>query len=279
MTRRSQPPVFTALTARQLLRGEKRVSLDLGLSVNEIELTDKGALLPNCEFISYGDLEKISKKESAVFFVTNREVFQVAIHHEGFLKLLPTKGAPTLEINGVRMHRTAGTTPDADSRLKLELLEIDGGRVLDTCTGLGYTAQSALGLGGDLVVSIEIRDAVLRIAELNPWSSGIFDDIRVNLVLGNSSDLVKGFPNDFFDYVVHDPPLFSHAGYLYASTFYQELYRVMRPKGRLFHYTGEPGSRRGLNFPRGVIKRLRESGFKKHTWEKEALGIVCSKPR
>jgi predicted methyltransferase len=275
---RSQPPVFTSVTAEQLLRGEKQVSLDLGLSEKEIEKTDKGILLPNREFISYRDLKKISEKEGAVFFVENGEVFQVAVHHDGFLKLLPTEGAPTLEINGVRMHRTAGTTPDADSRLKIELLGIDGGCVLDTCTGLGYTALDALRLGGDLVVSVEIREAVLQIAELNPWSSGIFDDIHVSLVLGNSADLVKGFPNDFFDYVVHDPPLFSHAGYLYASTFYQELYRVMCPKGRLFHYTGEPGSRRGLNLPRGVMKRLRESGFIKLAWEKEALGIVCSKP-
>ncbi len=279
MTRRSQPPVFTSVTAGQLLRGENRVSLDLGLSENELEITDKGVLLPNCEFISYRDLRKISEKEDAVFFVKNREVFQVAIHHHGFLKLLPTERAPTLEINGVRMHRTVGTTPDADSRLKLELLEIDGGCVLDTCTGLGYTALNAVSLGGDHVVSVEIREAVLRIAELNPWSSGIFDDTRISLVLGNSADLVKGFPNDFFDYVIHDPPLFSHAGYLYASAFYQELFRLMCPKGRLFHYTGEPGSRRGLNLPRGVMKRLRESGFIKLEWEKKALGIVCSKPR
>jgi hypothetical protein len=71
------------------------------------------------------------------------------------------------------MHRTRGTTPDADAGLKLDALGVGGCRVLDTCAGLGYTALGAVGRGAELVVSVELRPEVLRIAEMNPWSGGL----------------------------------------------------------------------------------------------------------
>ena len=225
------------------------------------------------------DLEEISGRGDAAFFVEGGAVFQAAVSDGGFLKLLPTAGAPTLEIDGVRMHRTVGTTPDVDARVKLEALGVDGGRVLDTCTGLGYTALEALRRGGALVVSVERRAGVLLLAGLNPWSAGLFDDGRVSLVLGDSGGLVGGFPGGLFDYVVHDPPRFSHAGHLYAGAFYGQLFRVLRPGGRLFHYTGEPGSRRRrVDLRRGVMERLRGAGFMGVYWVGEALGVVCSRP-
>jgi len=83
------------------------------------------------------DLEEISGRGDAAFFVEGGLVFQAAVSDGGYLKLLPTAGAPTLEIDGVRMHRTVGTTPEVDARVKLDALGVEGGRVLDTCTGLG----------------------------------------------------------------------------------------------------------------------------------------------
>ena len=225
------------------------------------------------------NLEEISGRGDAAFFVDGGSVFQAAVSDGGFLKLLPTAGAPTLEIDGVRMHRTVGTTPDVDARVKLDALGVKGGRILDTCTGLGYTVLEALRRGGELVVSVERRAGVLRLAGLNPWSAGLFDDGRVSLVLGDSGGLVAVLPEGFFDYVVHDPPRFSHAGHLYAGAFYGQLFRVLRPGGRLFHYTGEPGSRRRrVDLKRGVMERLRRAGFVGVSWVKEALGVVCSRP-
>jgi predicted methyltransferase len=249
------------------------------LSESEVEFLDAGVVLPDGAIVSMEDLEEVSGRGKAAFFVEAGLVFQAAVSDGGFLKLLPTAGAPTLEIDGVRMHRTVGTPPEVAARVKLDALGVDGGRVLDTCTGLGYTALEALRRGGVLVVSVERRAGVLRLAGLNPWSAGLFTDGRVSLVLGDSGGMVGGFPGGVFDYVVHDPPRFSHAGHLYAGAFYTLLFRVLRPGGRLFHYTGEPGSRRRrVDLRKGVMERLRGAGFVGVRWVGEALGVVCSRP-
>ena len=241
--------------------------------------SDAGVVLPDGSVVSLEDLEEVSGRDDAVFFVEGGSVFQAAVSYGGFLKLLPTAGAPTLEIDGVRMHRTVGTTPEVDARVKLDALGVDGGRVLDTCTGLGYTALEALRRGAEHVVSVERRAGVLRLAGLNPWSAGLFSDGRMSLVLGDSGGLVGGFPEGGFEYVVHDPPSLSHAGHLYAGAFYALLFRVLHPGGRLFHYTGEPGSRRRrVDVRRGVIGRLRGVGFVGVRWVGGALGVVCSRP-
>ena len=50
---------------------------------------------------------------------------------------------------------------------------------------------------------------------------------------------------------------------LYAQAFYDQLARVLRRGGRLFHYTGSPNKlTSGRDVPREVAKRLEKSGFK-----------------
>ena len=273
------PYLITPDVARSILDGEESVSLDLGLSEVALACEGERAVLPDGSTVSLGDLEVIAGRQGAAFFPRDGEVFQVAISDGHFYKLVPTDGAPTLEVDGVRMHRTVGVTPDIDARMKLEALGVRGGRVLDTCTGLGYTALAGLEGGGDLVVSVELRHEVLRIAAVNPWSQGLFADERVHLLLGDAFDVIEAFPVGFFDYVVHDPPRFSHAGHLYSGEFYDRLFRVLREGGRVFHYTGEPGSRyRRVDLRRGVMRRLRQAGFTGAEYVREVFGVVCEKP-
>lgn len=280
MFRRGEVPfLITPEVAGRVLRGEGGVSLDLGLSEVEVSFVDRGAVLPDGSAVDFGDLEEIAGRSGAVFFPREGAVYQVAISDGHFYKLVPTGGAPTLEVDGVRMHRTVGITPEADAGEKLEALGVWGGRVLDTCTGLGYTALAGLERGGDLVVSVELRAEVLRIAGVNPWSRGLFSDGRVHLLLGDVFDVVEAFPDGFFDYVVHDPPRFSHAGHLYGGEFYARLFRVLRGGGRVFHYTGEPGSRyRRVDLRRGVMQRLGRVGFTNARYVGRVLGVVCEKP-
>ena len=54
--------------------------------------------------------------------------------------LLATAGAPTMLVSGVQMHRTSGEDPWSDTLAKVRCVAPVVGRVLDTCTGLGYTA-------------------------------------------------------------------------------------------------------------------------------------------
>lgn len=269
------PPLLTTETARLILEGVERISLDLGLSEVVVSIGEDRVILPDGSAFSLGDLEKVADRGDAVFFPWDEGLFQVAISDDHYYKLVPTEGAPTLEIDGVRMHRTKGTTPDADAAAKVEVLDVGGGRVLDTCTGLGYTALESIKRGGELVITVERRPEVLRIAGMNPWSSGLFTDGRVHPLVGDAYTLVGTFRDGFFDFVVHDPPRLSHAGELYSGRFYAELGRVLRSGGRLFHYTGEPGSRyRRLDVRRGVMQRLREAGFRGLRYHGDVMGVT-----
>jgi len=274
---REPPPLLTASVARELLGGALRVSLDLGLTEVGVEQAEGGVQLPDGSMVGRGDLERVAGREGAAFFPHDGGLLQVAIAGDRYFKLQPTEGAPTIEIDGVRMHRTRGTTPDVDAGLKLEALDVGGCRVLDTCTGLGYTALGAVARGAELVVSVELRPEVLRIAEMNPWSRGLIGG-DVHSLLGDALEVVEPFPDAFFDRVVHDPPTLSHSGHLYGAEFYSRLHRVLRPGGRLFHYTGEPGSRsRGVDLRRGVMERLRRAGFRGLRWDGRVLGVLAER--
>jgi hypothetical protein len=70
-------------------------------------------------------------------------------------------------------------------------------------------------------------------------------------------------PAGSFDAVLHDPPRFGIAGELYSQAFYEQLARVLKPKGKLFHYTGAPNRlTTGRDVPREVARRLQAAGFK-----------------
>ncbi|HEY8682221.1 MAG TPA: SAM-dependent methyltransferase, partial [Rhodanobacter sp.] len=65
------------------------------------------------------------------------------------------------------------------------------------------------------------------------------------------------------DALLHDPPRFGIAGELYSQAFYDQLARVLRRGGRLFHYTGSPNKlTSGRDVPNEVAKRLEKAGFK-----------------
>jgi len=273
------PPIFTPATARVLLEGVKRVSLDLGLSETEVMHTDAGISLGTGEAIEYDILGKIADKDDSAYFLRDGSAFQVALAGRHFYKLLPTEGAPTLEIDGVRMHRTSGTTPERDAEAKLASLGLEGGRVLDTCTGLGYTAVEAAKRGAEAVVTVELEPAVLRVAIMNPWSTPLFNDARIHKIVGDSYALADALPPSFFDFVVHDPPRHRRAGHLYGLDFHRKIHRLLRPGGSLFHYTGEPRSKyRGVNLHGGVAARLAKAGFIDIRYHEDIMGLTCKKP-
>ena len=99
---------------------------------------------------------------------------------------------------------------------------------------------------------------------LNPWSpenSGDADD-RLSLTQADITDAIALIPDGSVDAVLHDPPRFGIAGELYSAAFYQQLARVLRRKGLLFHYTGSPNAlSSGRDVPREVARRLHGAGF------------------
>jgi len=275
----SYPPLFTAEVAEKILRGENRVSLDLGLTEVTLTLQGDSVVFPEGGKVELESLRGILKRRDTVFVFLGSELHPVALSNGHYYKLVPTSGAPTLEIDGVRMHRTKDTTPEGDARKKIRALDIRGGRVLEIGTGLGYTAQASLDSGAVSVVSIELSPAVLKIALVNPWSRRVFTDERMHIILGEAYEVLGSLRSALFDYIVHDPPRLSLAGHLYGTSFYAELFRVLNEGGSLFHYVGEPGSRyRGRNLREGVVNRLRGVGFVKIHHYETVKGITCMKP-
>ena len=177
------------------------------------------------------------------------------------IKLVPTEwGPPTFEIDGIKMLPTATVSPWADAERKVGLIQPRGKLILDTCGGLGYFAAWCLLGGAARVLSYEKNPDVLWLRSLNPWSPPGGQELE--LVQGDIVEQIAVLPGASFDAILHDPPRFGIAGELYSQKFYDQLARVIRRKGRLFHYTGTPNRlTSGRDVPNEVAGRLRRAGF------------------
>ncbi len=274
-----EAPRITWIQASAILgaaaRGEEKteISLDLCRSRSIVEIKGNRVLLGEA-VVGLQDLRDL--RRNIVYEASSGRLKPLERRSGGgYYKLRPVEpcGPPTIEINGIHMHRIEGTTPILDARAKIAALGVrPGSRVLDVCTGLGYTAIEALKRGAAEVTSIEVDATVLELAEHNPWSREL-EDPRITILLGDASRIVEMLEGPY-DYIVHDPPRFSGStGSLYSQAFYAELYRLLRCGGRLFHYTGYPGRLRSRNLAGSVASRLRRAGFRVRPAEK-ALGVV-----
>ncbi len=150
------------------------------------------------------------------------------------------------------------------------------GRVLDTATGLGYTAIEAAKTA-EQVVTIELDPGAQEIARLNPWSQALFDNPKIVQIMGDAYEVVQTFEDESFARIIHDPPTFSLAGDLYSGAFYRQLYRILKRGGRLFHYIGDPNSKASGGVTKGALRRLQEAGFARVVRRPGAFGVVAYK--
>ena len=217
-------------------------------------------------------------KDRTIYF-WGGTAFQTAARFSGSLiKLVPTQwGAPTFEIDGIKMLPSAQVSSFEDAQRKVALVQPRGKAILDTCGGLGYFAARCLTDGARQVVSYEKNPDVIWLRTLNPWSpeSGPQRDARYELEIGDVATKVTALAEESFDAALHDPPRFGIAGELYSQRFYDELARVLKRKGRLFHYTGTPNKlTSGRDVPNEVANRLRRAGF---TTELKLDGVLAIK--
>lgn len=269
----------TLLEAREAGRDATPVSLDLGLTTSEVALTAAGARFPDGQSLAWEEVAAIAESPNSCFVVEEGLPRKVQVFSEvtsRLYSLMPTAGAPTMLISGIPMHRIKGIDPHRDTLLKIGTIAPLVGRVLDTATGLGYTAIEAAKTA-EQVTTIELDPAALEVARHNPWSRALFDNPRIAQVIGDSFDEIERFEDASFDRVIHDPPTFSLAGHLYSGAFYRQLFRVLKPRGRLFHYIGDLESKSGRSVARGAARRLQEAGFKRVTRRPRAFGLVALK--
>lgn len=264
-------PGCTALrAARERGGGPLRLSLDLGRSEEAVEAHAgywcwRGGRYPY----------PAPARERAVLHLEGGDFVPVARFGRSLHQLVATEwGAPTFEIDGVKMLPTARVSPWEDAARKVALVRPRGARILDTCGGLGYFAAWCLREGAAEVLSWEPSAEVHWLRGLNPWSPGSAWERatpgaappapgRLRLVQADAFEAVRGCADAAFDAILHDPPRFSLAGELYSQAFYDQLARVLRRGGRMFHYTGAPNSRsRGRDLAREVATRLAKAGLR-----------------
>jgi hypothetical protein len=229
-------------------------------------------------------IERVARDEAPhtdghCFVLRNGHLERIQVFSSEFNRLyslVATQSAPTMLISGIPMHRIKESDPRRDTLAKVRTIAPLSGHVLDTATGLGYTAIEAAHQA-DHVTTCELDPTALRVARLNPWSAGLFDHPKITQLIGDSSDLIQQFDDASFSAVIHDPPMFQLAGELYSAEFYRQVRRVLARNGRLFHYVGNPNSPSGGRVTRGVVRRLQEAGFFRIRRRPEAFGVVAVK--
>ncbi len=279
------PIVISHIQTGHLLQFRKNsearlwISPDLGLTTVEAFITAEGLNFQDDVFLSWEFIEAINRSPNNCFIIKNGEPHKIIIYSEitnRSYSLMPTGAAPTMLVSGSPMHRIKGTHPGRDTFEKINTVKPITGNVLDTATGLGYTAIEAAKNAAH-VVTIEIDEAALEIARLNPWSRALFNNNKMTQRIGDSFDLVKEISDKTFTRIIHDPPELSLGGNLYSSEFYRELYRLLQSRGRLFHYIGNPTSELCRKIIRGVVRRLKEVGFSRVLNKPSAFGVVAFK--
>ncbi len=248
-------------------------SLDLGRSSDEARLGAEAWTWRGQRYPWPGKL-----KDRTIYHWDGDDFAPVSRFSGGLIKLVPTEwGAPTFEIDGIKMLPTAKASPIEDARRKVALVQPRGRTVLDTCGGLGYFAACCLEAGAARIQSFEKNEDVLWLRTINPWSPDPGDESnggRLELTHGDVSEAIVRIPDASVDALLHDPPRFGIAGELYSQVFYDQLARVLRRGGRLFHYTGSPNAlTSGRDVPREVAKRLEKSGFKADPALDGVLGV------
>jgi predicted methyltransferase len=231
-------------------------SLDLDRSTTTVDVSEAGWAWQGRQFPHL-----VRCKDRTIYHWDGDAFEPVARFSTSLIKLVPTQwGAPTFEIDGIKMLPTAQVSPYADAERKVGLIEPRGKVILDTCGGLGYFASWCLSGQAARVISYEKNPDVIWLRSLNPWSPQIDD--RLILTQGDIAEQIAGLHSESVDAILHDPPRFGIAGELYSQVFYDHLARVIRRKGRLFHYTGTPNKlTSGRDVPNEVAKRLQQAGF------------------
>jgi predicted methyltransferase len=231
-------------------------SLDLERSTTTVEVSEAGWTWRGKQ---YAWLETC--KDRTIYYWTGESFEPVSRFSNSLIKLVPTDwGTPTFEIDGIKMLVTAKISPWADAERKVGLIAPRGKVVLDTCGGLGYFAAWCLQGQARQVISFEKNPDVIWLRALNPWSPQA--DARLTLTEGDIAQEIATLAAASVDAILHDPPRFGIAGELYSQDFYDHLARVIKRKGKLFHYTGTPNKiSRGRDLPAEVAKRLGKAGF------------------
>jgi predicted methyltransferase len=279
--------LFTYEDLIYLYKSYKKISfINANFGEDKIPISYKGDFIIFEDNLTI-DIKKLKDllkhKTETVFLLDKNGIGKVCFYCQNKVyNLIKPKDKPcTLQINGINMHRVEDTSPVVDAQMKVEELGVfPQAKLLNIGTGLGYTCISACKKWA-CVTTIEKDENVLNIARINPYSAEFFKyqkEGRIKSILADATVYLKSLPAESFDLILHDPPRLPLAGELYANSFYQVLFTLLKPNGKLYHYVGNPGKKyRNINLMNKIAKRLSQIGFKILKVNTPTFGIIAKK--
>lgn len=253
-----------------------RISLDLGISAVDVKID--GELIDLLgEIVKIDEFHKV--KDGFCYAVEDGELKKIAFFSDEtrfYYKLHPTKDWPTMMFSSTPMHRYSKVSPQEDTLAKIKDVSPIKGNVLDTCCGLGYTAICASKYANN-VHTYERDENVIYLEAINPHSRKLFTDKKIKHNHANIYDEIWTIADNSFDIIIHDPPTPKYSSLLYSKNFYDELFRVLKGGGTLYHYAPWPHKTRGENFPEIISKNLKKSGFVVIGYKESSSGIIAKK--
>jgi predicted methyltransferase len=261
-------PIVSGRTAHRALQapeGALEVSLDLGRSRTQARVEGGALVLPDGTRVLLAELaDAFSDAEDCVRLDGGvcRKVYLYSESERKYYKLFQPfeDRAPTIVINGATMHAIVAKDPWTDAAEKVACVPARAGRCLDTCCGLGYSAQ-LLAARLEAITTCEVDANVLEIAAVNPWSEGLFTAPNVEVRHADLRAVLAARGPGSLGCIFHDPPTVYQAGELYAEDLYRRFHAALGRAGVLYHYVGEPGKKLGQDYAGGVMRRLRSAGF------------------
>ena len=264
-------PVISTDTLRVIARAiqeeekEIAISLDLGLTTTKITVTNQGIIYnnkiiaiktprekeKNCYYINKDRLEKIQ------FFADNK-----------LYQLIPTSYRPIMKIAGNPMHKQPFI-----ERIEREKLK---GKILDAGTGLGYTAIAAAKTAKE-VITLERDQNVIELAKLNPYSQELFKNETIKQLKGDIVKKIITWKDHTFDAIILDGGTPRSSGDFFSLKNYEQAYRVLKNKKKLFHYVPSHHEKQGRDFIAETITRLKKAGFKTISPYKQDNYVIAEK--
>jgi uncharacterized protein len=226
------------------------ISLDLGLTKQLLELEHGLVITPNGDELAMPGL----KKDEKVCFFLDGEFKRIRFlgEHTGMIyELVETSGRPMLKVSATPFHKW-----DFIKRIEADK---PTGIVLDAGTGLGYTAIAAAA-SAKKVVTVEFDPHVIQVQLLNPWSRDLAKP-NIEQVERDILEYIRTCKDNSFDVVILDGGTPRSSGMFFSQENYNQVRRVLKRNGKLYHYLPDKGVQKGRDFPAEVIARIKKAGF------------------
>jgi uncharacterized protein len=254
--------VENAILARQ---DRIKISLDLGLTAQELLLDHGLVIAPNGDELA---MPALKKDEKVCFYWQDGEFKRIRFMGEetGMIyELVETAGRPMLKVSATPFHKW-----DFIKRIEADKPK---GMVLDAGTGLGYTAIAA-SQSAKKVVTVEMDPHVVQVQQLNPWSRSLVAP-NIEQVEDDITIYIRTFKDSTFDCVILDGGTPRSSGNFFSQEQYKQVRRVLKKGGTLYHYLPDKGVTKGRDFPAEVIARIKKAGFKEVKRFKENNYVIA----